>query len=461
MAAYLSPVFGAGAQLFSNQGIVLSGGKIYTYQAGTTTPLGTWTDSTQTVSNANPIILDSTGRLTTEIWLQESSTYKFILTDADDNPLGIAWDNIAGLNDITASVTVSEWTATGLTPTYISSTSFSVSGNNTSTFVLNRRVKIVVSAGTVYGYVVSSSFSTPNTTIVIRPDSTVLDAGISSVSVGLQDSTNVSVPNQYLAANAPISIASASTTNIGAALSLTVSITGTTTITAFDTVLAGIYRYVSWTDATPVTYNVTSMQLVGNENRTYAAGDFSIFRSLGSGNWSEELYQSHNRGLFATQTSDGTNPVIFTDIPANKNFELEIIGAAPTNASYVLLSMQMSTDNGSTYYTTAGDYASNWGSGGAASYNVIGLASMGGTSYLTVVKNKIFNLGISGVKYLTGTYFNDVPTAYVNGAITKNATLNTSAVNAIKFFTGNTASPSAAGGAIASGAIFNLYYSRD
>ena len=68
MAAYLSPIFGAGAQLFNNQGIVLAGGKIWTYQAGTTTPLGTWTDSTQVVVNANPIILDSAGRPPNEIW---------------------------------------------------------------------------------------------------------------------------------------------------------------------------------------------------------------------------------------------------------------------------------------------------------------------------------------------------------------------------------------------------------
>lgn len=302
MAAYLSPIFGAAHQFFDNQGVILAGGKIWTYLAGTTTLQGTWTDSTQVTSNANPIILDSTGRTTTEIWLQASTLYKYIVTDSDDNQIGIAWDNIAGLNDITSSVTVSEWSATSLTPTYISATSFSVPGNNTATFTVNRRIQAVVSAGTIYGYVYSSTFSTV-TTVVIVPDSTVLDSGISSVSVGLLDSTNVSVPNQYLAANAPVSIASASTTNIGAALSLTVSITGTTTITAFDTVLAGIYRYVSWTAATPVTYNVTNMQLIGGVSRTYSAGDFSIFRSLGSGNWKEEFYQTNLTTSFIPQNS--------------------------------------------------------------------------------------------------------------------------------------------------------------
>ena len=290
MAAYLSPIFGAGAQLFNNQGIVLAGGKIWTYQAGTTTPLGTWTDSTQVVVNANPIILDSAGRPPNEIWLQAGSQYKFILMDSNNNILG-TWDFVSGVNDISTSITVSEWSATGLTPSYISATSFSVTGNNTALFDINRRVKLVVSAGTVYGYVVSSVFGSV-TTVVIQPDSTGLDAGLSAVSVGLLDAVNPSVPQQYLAMNAPVNVSSAtSPTPIGAALSANVTITGVTPITAFDNVVEGIIRFVVWQAATPITYNVTSMQLIAGQSRTNVAGDVSIFKSLGSGNWKELLYQ--------------------------------------------------------------------------------------------------------------------------------------------------------------------------
>jgi len=289
MAAYLSPIFGAGAQLFNNQGIVLSGGKIWTYQAGTTTPLATWTDSTQVVTNANPIILDSAGRPSNEMWLQGSSTYKLILTDSNNNVLG-TWDNIAGLNDITSVVTVSEWSLTGFTPSYISATSFSVPGNNAASFAINRRVKIVVSAGTVYGYVVSSVFSSV-TTVVIQPDSTVLDAGISSVSIGLPNSVNVSIPQQYLAMNAPITVASSATTPIGAAMSANVIVSGVVTITAFDNVLAGIIKLVKFTGALTLTHNGTSLILPGAINITTGAGDQAIFRSLGLGNWECVTYQ--------------------------------------------------------------------------------------------------------------------------------------------------------------------------
>lgn len=317
MAAYLSPVFGAGAQLFNNQGVVLSGGKIYTYLAGTTTPQATWTDSTQLVANANPIILDSAGRLSNEMWLQGSSTYKFILQDSSSNVLG-TWDNVAGLNDITSSVTVSEWSATNLTPSYISTTSFSVPGNNTATFAVNRRLKIAVAAGTIYGYVVSSTFSTV-TTVVVQTDSIVLDSGISSVSVGLLNSTNPTVPQQYLAANAPVSLTAATTTNIGAALSANITITGTTTITAFDNVIAGILRLVYWSAATPITYNVTNMQLMGGGNRTNSAGDFSIFRSLGSGNWVEEVFQRRIGSVIQQNVQSASYTTIISDANNNIN----------------------------------------------------------------------------------------------------------------------------------------------
>jgi hypothetical protein len=285
MAAYLSPVFGAGAQLFSNAGIVLSGGKIYTYLAGTTTPQATWTDSTQAVANANPIILDSAGRPTSEIWLQAGLVYKFILTDSNNNTLG-TWDNVSGVNDVSFTGAVSEWQASLLTPTYISSTSFSVPGNNVALFQVNRRLQITVTAGTIYAYVVSSSFGGGITTIVVQPDSTAIDSGISAVNVALLNSLNPSTPQQLPQMNAPVSVVSASPiTAIGAATSANVTITGVVTIIGFDNVLAGIIRFVKFSGILTLTHNGTSLILPGGVNIITAAGDQALFRSLGSGNW--------------------------------------------------------------------------------------------------------------------------------------------------------------------------------
>jgi hypothetical protein len=74
----LSPV-GNGQQFFDNNGVPLAGGLIYQYQAGSSTPLTTYTTVNGTTPNSNPIILDSAGRTPQEIWMQTGYSYKFIL----------------------------------------------------------------------------------------------------------------------------------------------------------------------------------------------------------------------------------------------------------------------------------------------------------------------------------------------------------------------------------------------
>ena len=96
MAVALSPIGGAGAQFFDNNGNPLSGGKIYTYEAGTTTPLATYTSLAGTTAHTNPIILDSAGRVPGgEIWLTLPDLYKFVLKTSTDVTIG-TYDNIQG-----------------------------------------------------------------------------------------------------------------------------------------------------------------------------------------------------------------------------------------------------------------------------------------------------------------------------------------------------------------------------
>ena len=80
-------------------------------------------------------------------------------------------------------------------------------------------------------------------------------------------------------------VASWSTTNIGSATGLYINVTGTTTITAFDTVAAWAIRFVTFTGALLLTYNATSLILPSSANITTIAGDAATFVSLGSGNW--------------------------------------------------------------------------------------------------------------------------------------------------------------------------------
>jgi hypothetical protein len=181
MTAYLSPVFGSGTQLFNNSGALLVSGKIFVYQAGTTTPIDTWTTSDQSVKNANPIVLDSTGRVVNQIWLQGGNAYKFIVQDPFGNQIGGTWDNIVGIND--PSSNQSQWITTGLTPIYINANQFSVAGNYTSIFTVPRRIQAMVTAGTIYGTISASSYALGFTTITVTWDSTALDSGLTQVNV--------------------------------------------------------------------------------------------------------------------------------------------------------------------------------------------------------------------------------------------------------------------------------------
>lgn len=95
MAVNLSPVGGVAAQFFTSTGAVLTGGKLYTYAAGTTTPAVTYTTSTGSTPWTNPVVLDAAGRVpgSGEIWLTDNITYKFVLKDSND-VLIATYDNV-------------------------------------------------------------------------------------------------------------------------------------------------------------------------------------------------------------------------------------------------------------------------------------------------------------------------------------------------------------------------------
>jgi len=80
-------------------------------------------------------------------------------------------------------------------------------------------------------------------------------------------------------------LASASTVNMGAGTGNFIHITGTTTITAFDTVQAGTDRTVIFDGILTLTHNATSLILPTGANITTAANDTATFRSEGTGNW--------------------------------------------------------------------------------------------------------------------------------------------------------------------------------
>jgi hypothetical protein len=97
MSVNLSPV-GNAFQFFSNDGLPLAAGKLQTFQAGSTTPLATFTDASGLIANTNPIILGTSGRPPSTIWLSDGFFYKFVLSDANDVVIQ-TYDNLYGIVD--------------------------------------------------------------------------------------------------------------------------------------------------------------------------------------------------------------------------------------------------------------------------------------------------------------------------------------------------------------------------
>jgi hypothetical protein len=142
MAVFLSPVGGVAAQFFTNTGAVLTGGKLYTYLAGTTTPATSYTTSAGTTARTNPVVLDSAGRVPSggEIWILPVA-YKFILRDSND-VLIATYDNVFGIG----ATAVQNYTGTG------STTGYAVSGNVVAVYingVYQNRNTYSVSSGTL------------------------------------------------------------------------------------------------------------------------------------------------------------------------------------------------------------------------------------------------------------------------------------------------------------------------
>lgn len=92
---------------YDNSGNPLSGGKVYTFTAGTSTPLASYTDRGGSVANANPVVLDSAGRAS--IWLQTNVAYKIRVDDSAGNV-------IATVDDFYAGADPAQLTAAGIVP---------------------------------------------------------------------------------------------------------------------------------------------------------------------------------------------------------------------------------------------------------------------------------------------------------------------------------------------------------
>jgi len=126
-------------QFFDANGAPLASGLLYTYEAGSTTPLTTYIDSTGVSLNTNPITLDSRGEA--NVWL-EGAIYKFALYTSAASGGVLIW-TVDNINGSTFSVNA---TGDGTT------TAFSVVNGFTAIYingVYQNRNTYVVTSGTV------------------------------------------------------------------------------------------------------------------------------------------------------------------------------------------------------------------------------------------------------------------------------------------------------------------------
>lgn len=136
-----------------------------------------------------------------------------------------------------------------------------------------------------------------------------------------------------------VDIASAATTDIGAATGNYVNVTGSVSITSFGTIQAGVVRHVRFTGAPTLVYNATSLILPSGANTAMVANQVMTFMSLGSGNW-----QGIANSLSDAQALLGLNSA-WTGSNSHSGAETFVTKAPGTNT----------TDAATTAFVTAAD----------------------------------------------------------------------------------------------------------
>lgn len=212
MTVNLSALAGAGQQFFDNVGNTLSGGKLWSYQAGTTTPQTTYTTSAGNVAHTNPIILDSAGRVPGgEIWLTTGAIYKFVLMTSADVTLA-TWDNITGINGTgiatNASVVQYDPAGTGAVSTTVqaklrqtvSVMDFGATSGGSNTAAINAAITYAISSGARVKFPFAATIRVPEDAPTIQaaidaiyPDPTVGFLLTIQLSTGYQIPSGISV----------------------------------------------------------------------------------------------------------------------------------------------------------------------------------------------------------------------------------------------------------------------------
>jgi len=182
-----------GRQFLDSNGAVAAGGLLTVYDTDTTIVRTTYIDNAGAVAHESPIELNSAGQIPNDVMVWATTgDVKLVVTDSA-GANAKTYNDITLVNDVTVSA-ASEWVASGLTPTYSSATVFTLAGDQTAIFHVNRRLKLT-DATVLYGTILTSAFTTV-TTVTVTMDSGSLSASLTAVSYGLLSATNTSSPTR-------------------------------------------------------------------------------------------------------------------------------------------------------------------------------------------------------------------------------------------------------------------------
>ena len=148
-------------------------------------------------------------------------------------------------------------------------------------------------------------------------------------------------------------IASATTTDIGAATGNYVNVTGVVTITGLGTVQAGTRRIVNFNGALILTYNATSLILPSAASITTVAGDTANFISLGSGNWICVSYQRASGAALVSGSSTYQRATAVSGTQNSSNKVFTLASAVSANSEQIFMNGQLLTPGSGNDYTIA------------------------------------------------------------------------------------------------------------
>ena len=182
MTVSISPVWN-GTQFFNNDGLPLNGGKIWQYQAESTSiEQNTYSDDTGSTANANPIVLDSSGRIPVEMYLTDGLAYNLVLTLNDGTTVLAYVDNVIGVKAASpGGIGGAVWNTITDTPSFVNITTLLIPNDYVAEFAIGNRVQVVYTGYSLYGTVGAVSYSSPNTQVVLVNDGASQNSGMTAI----------------------------------------------------------------------------------------------------------------------------------------------------------------------------------------------------------------------------------------------------------------------------------------